>query len=81
MDINTLRGLSTVLVMIAFVGVCWWAFSPRRKQRFKEAANLPFDDDAVGGDVPPHAGDRRAERQDENPQQLHSSDAARQEKL
>ncbi len=42
MDINTLRGLSTLLVMIAFIGVCWWAFSPRRKQRFKEAANLPF---------------------------------------
>lgn len=45
MDINDLRGFSTVLVFIAFVGVCWWAFAPRRKKRFEEAANLPFADD------------------------------------
>lgn len=45
MDINTLRGLSTILVGIAFLAVCWWAFSPKRKQRFKEAANLPFADE------------------------------------
>lgn len=45
MDINTLRGLSTVFVLIAFIGVCWWAFAPRRKRQFDEAANLPFDDD------------------------------------
>ena len=45
MDINTLRGLSTVFIMIAFAGVCWWAFGKRRKDRFDQAANLPFDDD------------------------------------
>lgn len=45
MDINDLRGLSTVFVMIAFIGICWWAFAPRRKQRFKDAANLPFADE------------------------------------
>ncbi|GLS26259.1 cbb3-type cytochrome oxidase subunit 3 [Marinibactrum halimedae] len=45
MDLNTLRGLSTILVMIAFAGVCWWAFSPRRKQRFEDDANLPFADE------------------------------------
>ena len=27
MDINDIRGFATVLVMIAFLGVCWWAFS------------------------------------------------------
>lgn len=45
MDINTLRGLSTILIMIAFAGVCWWAFGRKRKSRFEEAANLPFDDE------------------------------------
>lgn len=77
MDINTLRGFSTILVMIAFLGVCWWAFSPKRKQRFKEAANLPFDD------APPDAGgtQRLSERQDENKHELHPSGEARQEKL
>ncbi|WP_370979094.1 cbb3-type cytochrome oxidase subunit 3 [Agaribacterium sp. ZY112] len=45
MDINTVRGLSTVFVLIAFIGVCWWAFSPKRKKKFDEAANLPFADE------------------------------------
>ncbi len=45
MDINTVRGLSTIFVAIAFFGVCWWAFSPKRKKGFEEAANLPFADE------------------------------------
>lgn len=45
MDINDLRGLSTVLMMIAFVGICWWAFAPRRQDKFNDAANLPFADE------------------------------------
>jgi cytochrome c oxidase cbb3-type subunit 4 len=45
MDINFFRGLSTVFVMVAFIGICWWAFSPKRKQRFTDAANLPFADE------------------------------------
>lgn len=47
MDAGTLGAISTVLVMIAFFGVCWWAFSPRRKKRFEEDAKLPFADDDV----------------------------------
>lgn len=46
MDINDVRGLATVFILIAFIGICWWAFSPRRKARFDEAANLPFADEA-----------------------------------
>jgi cytochrome c oxidase cbb3-type subunit 4 len=45
MDAGTLGAISTVLVMIAFFGVCWWAFSPKRKKRFEEDANLPFADE------------------------------------
>lgn len=45
MDINTLRGISTIFVLLAFIGICWWAFSPKRKKRFEEAANLPFADE------------------------------------
>jgi cytochrome c oxidase cbb3-type subunit 4 len=43
MDINTLRGIATLLALIAFVGVCWWAYGDKRD--FDEAANLPFADD------------------------------------
>lgn len=45
MDINDLRGLSTVFAMVAFIGVCLWAYSSRRKSGFDEAANLPFADE------------------------------------
>ena len=45
MDINTLRGIATVVVMITFVSICIWAYSSKRKADFKEAANLPFADE------------------------------------
>lgn len=45
MDYATVRGLGTVFAMIAFIGVCLWAYSARRKSDFDEAANLPFKED------------------------------------
>lgn len=45
MDINTLRGISTIFVAIAFISICVWAYAPKRKKRFEEAANLPFADE------------------------------------
>lgn len=47
MDINTFRGIATITVMIAFLAVCWWAFSPKRRKRFKDAAQLPFADESA----------------------------------
>lgn len=47
MDINDLRGLSTAFLMIAFIGLCFWAYSKKRKHSFDEAANLPFADDEM----------------------------------
>ena len=45
MDVGTLGAISTVLVTIAFFGVCYWAFSPKLKSRFEEDAKLPFADE------------------------------------
>ncbi|TLM73653.1 cbb3-type cytochrome oxidase subunit 3 [Microbulbifer harenosus] len=45
MDINILRQIGVVLGSIAFLAICWWAFSPKRKQRFDEDAKLPFADE------------------------------------
>ena len=47
MDINTLRGLSTILVMIVFVGICLWAYNSKKKQDFNEASQLPFEDEEI----------------------------------
>ena len=55
MDINDLRSLVTVLSVISFVGIVWWAFSSRRESVYEEAALLPLEDDppapVAGGDV------------------------------
>ncbi len=47
MDINDLRGLSTVFIMVTFIGLCFWAYSSKRKKTFDEAANLPFADEEL----------------------------------
>ncbi len=47
MDLNELRGIHTLLVMVAFLGIVWWAYSAHRKKPNDEAAHLPFDDDEV----------------------------------
>lgn len=44
-DINTLRAVVTVLSLVAFLGIVWWAYSRRRKQDFEQAARLPLDQD------------------------------------
>ena len=51
MDIGTFRGITTLLIMIAFLGVVFWAYSKRRKKDFDEASRLPFaDEDATSRD-------------------------------
>lgn len=44
-DIGTLRGLWTLLALIAFVAVVWWAWSGRQRERFDRAARLPLEED------------------------------------
>ncbi|TBW59157.1 cbb3-type cytochrome c oxidase subunit 3 [Marinobacter halodurans] len=47
MDINDLRGIHTLLVLVAFIGIVWWAYSANRRKANDEAANLPFADDEI----------------------------------
>jgi cytochrome c oxidase cbb3-type subunit 4 len=45
MDVNTLRSITTVVSLLAFVGIVLWAWSRRRRRDFEQAANLPFEQD------------------------------------
>lgn len=54
---NHLAGLWTIIAMIAFLGVCFWAYSSKRREDFDEAANLPFSDEENHIDTVKH-GDR-----------------------
>ncbi|MFT7561243.1 MAG: cytochrome c oxidase cbb3-type subunit 4 [Flavobacteriales bacterium] len=48
MDYGQLKGyLSLAFMAFAIVGVSWWAFAPRRRSRFNDAANLPFADEDI----------------------------------
>ena len=56
-DIGMIRGLGTLVVMIAFIGLSLWVFNRRRDRDFAEAHLLPFDDDRL-----PPAGQEPAMR-------------------
>jgi len=45
MDINVFRGLMSGVLLFAFLGIVFWAYSKKQKKPFDEAANLPFADD------------------------------------
>ena len=46
-DINTLRGLLTLLLLILFICLFAWAYSKKRVSEFSEAASLPFADEEL----------------------------------
>lgn len=70
MDMGTFRGITTLLILIAFLGIVAWAYSKRRRKDFDEAANLPFADEQ--GEVTdsdrasPGAVDARQDKGDKN---------------
>ncbi len=47
MESGTLHGIITIFAMLAFFGVCWWAYRPANKARFEADAQLPLDTDPL----------------------------------
>lgn len=45
MDMGTMRGLITAVLLVLFVGLFAWTWSRKRKKDFDEASNLPLQDD------------------------------------
>ena len=41
-------GIVTVILLVLFVGGWIWAWNPRRKRAFDEAAQIPLEDDVEG---------------------------------
>jgi cytochrome c oxidase cbb3-type subunit 4 len=46
MDAGTLGSIVTVLFFVLFVAILWWTFHRGNKQKFEDAGNLPFQEDA-----------------------------------
>ena len=49
MDAGLFGAIATVLFFVLFIGIIWWAFHRENKQKFEDAAQLPFQEDADGG--------------------------------
>jgi len=43
-DLETLSSAITVVWFLAFIALCVWAWSGRRRKDFEAAARLPFDE-------------------------------------
>jgi cytochrome c oxidase cbb3-type subunit 4 len=46
MDITILRVLATLASFASFLGIAWWAYAGSNRERFDEAARIPFEHDA-----------------------------------
>ena len=44
-DLGLLRGVITLLTLLTFIGICWWAYRPENRTRFEEDGWLAFDDE------------------------------------
>lgn len=46
-ELGLLRGLITLVTLMTFLAICWWAYRPSNRGRFAEDAWMAFDDDEV----------------------------------
>ena len=51
-DLNLVRGILLVLLIIGFLALWAWAWSRKRKESFDAASRLPLEEDF--GQVPQH---------------------------
>ena len=47
MNWGVLHSIATVAAFIAFIGIAWWAYSPKNKKRFEDDAQLALDDQDI----------------------------------
>ena len=48
MDVNALRSLTTMFMLVVFLAIVVWAWNSRRRAEFAEAEQLPFLDSTPG---------------------------------
>jgi cytochrome c oxidase cbb3-type subunit 4 len=44
-DINLVRGLVLILLIVGFLGIVAWAWSRNRKEQFERMSMLPLEED------------------------------------
>lgn len=48
-----ISGVITAVLMLAFIGITFWAWSGRRRADFEAAARLPLSDEPLEAQRPP----------------------------
>ena len=48
MDLDVIRGIVLVMLIIGFLGIWAWAWSKKRKPEFDYASRLPLEEDRPG---------------------------------
>jgi len=52
MDYGTYRGVYTLILLVLFLIIVYWAYSKKRKSKFDDIANSIFDEDDKVSDKP-----------------------------
>ena len=45
MSFTMIQSIWSIVILVTFLGIVFWAFSSKRKSAFEEAARLPFEDE------------------------------------
>ena len=62
LNLDLVRGILMVGLIIAFLGMWAWAWSGKRKQVFHDASMLPLEED--NGQIPQDSGERSNSKKD-----------------
>ena len=54
-DLGILRGAITLVTLLTFLGICWWAYRPENRDRFEEDGLLAFGEDEPDRSKPPQS--------------------------
>jgi cytochrome c oxidase cbb3-type subunit 4 len=55
MDAGLFGSIVTVLFFVLFIAILWWAYHRENRQKFDDAAQLPFQEDAADHNETGHA--------------------------
>ena len=62
MDFTLIQSLWSIVVLVTFLGIVFWAYSGKRKADFDAAARLPFDDEPSNGKPTAKSGQHEGDR-------------------
>lgn len=47
MNYGLMHSIATVFAVLAFAGVCWWAYRPANRQRFESIGRQAIENDPI----------------------------------